>query len=47
LSCTFPEGNRYIDVVWIGIDNGFREVRKIKLDSKAPTKILLTTTPEN
>jgi hypothetical protein len=47
LSRTFPEGNRYIDIVLIGINNVFREVRKIKLDPKASTKVLLTTTPEN
>jgi hypothetical protein len=47
LSCTFPKINRYIDIVLVGLDDGFRQVRKIKLDPKALTKVLLAITPEN
>jgi hypothetical protein len=35
LSCTFPGRNGYIDVILIGVDDGFRQARKIKLDPKA------------
>jgi hypothetical protein len=42
LSCTFPEGNGYIDVVFTRLNNEYREVRKIKLDPKAPTEVPLT-----
>jgi hypothetical protein len=44
LSCIFPEGNRHIDVVLIGVDDKFKEIWKIKLD---PKEISLTTIPEN
>jgi hypothetical protein len=47
LSCIFSEGNRDIDVVLTSKDDGFREVWRLKLDPEAPTKVSLTTTPEN
>jgi hypothetical protein len=44
LSCIFPSGNGYIDVLLIGLDDGFEEVWKIKLD---PKEVSLTTISEN
>jgi hypothetical protein len=47
LSCIVPSGNRYIDVVLVGFDDGLKEVQKIKLDPKAPKEISFATIPEN
>jgi hypothetical protein len=46
LICIFPEGNRYIDVISIAVNNGFRRIWKIQLDLKASKEGSLTTTPE-
>jgi hypothetical protein len=42
LSCTFPKGNKYIDVELIWKDEGFTKVLKLKLDPKASIEVSLT-----
>jgi hypothetical protein len=47
LICTFPSGNRYIDIVLTWKNDGSTKVRRFKLDSQAPTKVSLTIAPKN
>jgi hypothetical protein len=42
LSCTFPKGNKYIDVELTWSGDGFTKVWKIKLDPGAPKEVSLT-----
>jgi hypothetical protein len=46
-SCTFPKGNRTIRLLLDFFQYQPTVVRELKLDPEAPTKISLTTTPEN
>jgi hypothetical protein len=43
LSCTFPEGNWYIDVVLVRKNHKLAKPQKFKLDPKAPKEVSLTT----
>jgi hypothetical protein len=57
VSCTFPAGDRYIDIILTAGDNVFAKASRLQLDSGAPKEVMLAsrvfkkvsldTTPEN